>query len=335
MVISSSRGGESCHAVRGRNKVSSERWNSPAPITERELADAARQLEHRQKDIRAILANRGFESVFQPIVELGSGGVVGAEALTRFEVSPVRPPDVWFAEAREVGLGIELEMAALHSALGQLHRLPAGLYLSLNASPDAMTAPEFLDTVARSASERVVLELTEDEGIDDYELLETTVRALRSDGVRLALDGAGAAFSNLRDILQLRPDIIKLDVARTRGIEGASMRRALGSAMLSLGLGAYDVAIVAEGIETESEFQTLRGLGCRFGQGYYLGRPGRLRPPPPQPEPAEPLWLTINGEIPPAPVPGGVGVDRRARPRSTGGRRLASAPSRAQTRRAG
>ena len=74
--------------------------------------------------IRVTLANRKFESVFQPIVELKSGGVVGAEALTRFEARPDCPPDMWFAEAREVGLGVELEMAALRSALSQLESPP-------------------------------------------------------------------------------------------------------------------------------------------------------------------------------------------------------------------
>ncbi len=210
--------------ARGRGKARSERWNFPVPASERQEAEAARIVEHRQKVIRVTLANQGFESVFQPIVELGSGGVVGAEALTRFEMTPIRSPDVWFAEAREVGLGVELEMAALRSSLSQLSRLPSGLYLSLNASPDTMMSPEFRDALADAPAERVVLELTEHESVDDYELLETTVNRLRSDGVRLAVDDAGAGFSSFRHILKLRPDIIKLDVALTRGIDGDPAR---------------------------------------------------------------------------------------------------------------
>jgi len=263
--------------VRGRKKPLSDRWATPAPLTEREEAEAARLMEHRQKVIRITLANRGFRSVFQPIVELGSRGVVGAEALTRFEMTPARSPDLWFAEAKEVGLGVELEMAALRSALDQLSQLPSGLYLSLNASPDTMMSEEFRETVAEAPAERVVLELTEHDSVEDYGLLQTTVTRLRSEGVRLAVDDAGAGFSSFRHILNLRPDIIKLDVALTRGIDADPARRALGSAMLAFGLDAYNASIVAEGIETEAEFKTLRGLGCRFGQGYYLGRPGTLR----------------------------------------------------------
>jgi EAL domain-containing protein (putative c-di-GMP-specific phosphodiesterase class I) len=252
--------------------------------------------------IRATLASQGFEIVFQPIVDLRTGGVAGAEALTRFEMSPDRTPDVWFAEAREIGLGVELEMAALRLALGQLRQLPSGLYLSLNASPDTMMSAEFRALVAEAPAERVVLELTEHERIDDYELFGKAASELRSHGVRLAVDDAGAGFSSFRHILNLRPDIIKLDIGLTRGIDGDPARRALGSAMLAFGLDAFGAAIVAEGIETEGEFKTLRGLGCRFGQGFYLGRPGKLRLPRPQSDMAEQPWPRDGSEEQPPTV---------------------------------
>ncbi|HUY21110.1 MAG TPA: EAL domain-containing protein [Acidimicrobiales bacterium] len=255
-----------------------ERSTSPTEPAEREVEEAARLREHRQQLIRVTVANEDFESVFQPIVDLGSGGVVGAEALTRFETTPARPPDAWFADAKACGLGVELEVAALRSALGQLNRLPPGLYLSLNASADTLMSQEFRAAVAGAPAERIVLELTEHDSVDDYGALQATIEELRAHGVRLAVDDAGAGFSSFRHILNLRPDIIKLDIALTRGIDADPARRALGSAMLTFGLDAYDAAIVAEGIETEAEYRTLRGLGCRFGQGFYLGRPGRLRP---------------------------------------------------------
>jgi len=262
--------------ARGRGRTAGT--TTPAPPSEREEAQAARVLERRHELIRVTLANRDFESVFQPIVALQAGSAVGVEALTRFGTSPVRSPDVWFAEAKEVGLGVELELAALGTALDSLRQLPSGLYLSLNASPDTMMSEEFRQTVAAAPAERVVLELTEHDSIEDYDLFEKSVEELRSNGVRLAIDDAGAGFSSFRHILNLHPDIIKLDIALTRGIDEDPARRALGSAMLTFGLDAFNASIVAEGIETEAEFKTLRGLGCRFGQGFYLGRPGRLRP---------------------------------------------------------
>src|SRR5579863_4179230 len=285
--------------VRGRGKGSPDRWTPPARPTERDGAEAARLLDVRQKVIRETLINQGFEIVFQPIVDLRTGGVAGAEALTRFEMSPDRSPDVWFAEAREVGLGIELEIAALRSALGQLRQLPSGLYLSLNASPDTMMSSEFRALIAEAPAERVVLELTEHDCIDDYELFEKAANELRSHGVRLAVDDAGAGYSSFRHILNLHPDIIKLDIGLTRGIDGDPARRALGSAMLAFGLDAFGAAIVAEGIETEGEFKTLRGLGCRFGQGYYLGRPGKLKLPRPQFDSAQHPRPAGDGEAQP------------------------------------
>lgn len=232
--------------------------------------------KRREKLVRITLAGDSMQTLFQPIVDLRTGGTVGAEALARFTAPPFRPPDLWFAEAAEVGLGTELEVSALRSALHQLAQLPSGLYLSLNASPATIVSPEFRAAMAEIPAERVVLELTEHTGIDDYYLFGEAIAEMRSNGLRLAVDDAGAGFSSFRHILNLRPDIIKLDIALTRGIDRDPARRALGSAMLAFGLDAYNASIVAEGIETHSEMTTLQALGCKYGQGYYLGRPAQL-----------------------------------------------------------
>jgi EAL domain-containing protein (putative c-di-GMP-specific phosphodiesterase class I) len=230
----------------------------------------------REKFVRINLADRSLQTVFQPIVDLRSGGTVGAEALARFTAPPFRAPDLWFAEAAELGLGTELEVTALRSALEQLAMLPSGLYLSINASPATIVSPEFRAAMAAIPAERVVLELTEHTGVDDYHLFGEAIAELRSNGLRLAVDDAGSGFSSFRHILNLRPDIIKLDIALTRGIDTDPARRALGSAMLAFGLDAYNASIVAEGVETRSELTTLQGLGCHYGQGYYLGRPAQM-----------------------------------------------------------
>ena len=125
-------------------------------------------------------------------------------------------------------------------------------------------------------AERIVLELTEHTEVTDYANFAQGLESLRSQGVRLAVDDTGAGFSSLQHVLNLRPDIIKLDVGLTRGIDRDPARRALGRALLTFGLDAYDASIVAEGIETEGELEVLRALGCPCGQGFYLGRPGRL-----------------------------------------------------------
>lgn len=135
--------------------------------------------------------------------------------------------------------------------------------------------------MAEIPTERVVLELTEhrDRRLPPLRRGHLGAEIERS---ALAVDDAGAGFSSFRHILNLRPDIIKLDIALTRGIDSDPARRALGLAMLAFGLDAYNAFIVAEGIETQGELAALQGLGCHYGQGYYLGRPAQMSVLPPR-----------------------------------------------------
>lgn len=218
-----------------------------------------------------------FDTLLQPIIDLKSGRAVGAEALARFRQTPLRPPNLWFAEAAELGLGVELEIAVMLRALEHLRRLPSGLYLSVNASVETIMSEQFQGAMADVPAERVVLELTEHTRVGNYERLDATLQHLRTRGVRLAVDDAGAGYASFRHVLNLRPDVIKLDIGLTRGIDHDPTRQALGKALLTFGLDAIKASIVAEGVETKGELDTLRIMGCPFGQGFYLGRPGRLR----------------------------------------------------------
>ena len=235
---------------------------------------ASQSLARRDALKRVDRARMNLKTVFQPIVDLRQGHAVGAEALTRF--GETRRPDEAFAEAATLGMGVELELSAVRSALTNLRHLPSNLYLSINASAEAIVTEEFLSSMIEVSTERIVLELTEHFEVADYARLGSTLKALRDSGMRLAVDDAGSGYSGLLHILNLRPDIIKLDISLTQGIDTDPARQALGSALLTFGLNAYDATILAEGIETKGEFETLRALGCRFGQGYYLGKPGRL-----------------------------------------------------------
>jgi len=266
--------------------------------------------EQREAVIRDAITHRSLVTHFQPIVDLRSGQPIGAEALSRFAQLPVRAPDAWFAEAASVGLGVELELIALESALEQLHLLPTSVYLSLNASVETMVTERFSELIGAVASERIMLELTEHTKVVDYPELAHKIEHLRSVGVRVAVDDAGAGYSGLAHILNLKPDVIKLDISLTRGIDKDPARRALGRALLTFGLDAYNASLVAEGIETESELETLRSLGCPSGQGFFLGRPALLAAPvgrrttaplPPlllperRPEPVDPSSEPIQG----------------------------------------
>ena len=238
-----------------------------------------REAEERVRTMRlrveqAIDRNE-FNMLLQPIWKFGVSHPCGFEALTRFSPLPYRAPDVWFKEAAQVDEGVRLELAALAAALTLLAQLPGHIYLSVNASPATILDPDLPRLLALYPLERIVLEVTEHAAIDDYPAIAATLAPLRAAGLRLAVDDAGAGYASFQHILRLTPDIIKLDMALTRGVDTDLPRRSLASAMI-LFASETQCIVVAEGIETESEWQALRLIGIDHGQGFFLGRPGDL-----------------------------------------------------------
>lgn len=222
--------------------------------------------------IDAALQPGALSIVYQPIVNAAQKRVVGFEALSRFKVEPQRTPDLWFAEAASIGRSVELETLAIRHALRALDQLPAGSYLSLNASPDTVLEGDLAGLLAGQPLERLVIEVTEHAAIDLYEDIAAVFGPLQDRGLRLAIDDAGAGYASLRHILNLGPDIIKLDTSITRGIDLDPSRQALAKAMCGFA-SATGSQIVAEGVETAAELQTLAGLEINNLQGYFLGRP--------------------------------------------------------------
>lgn len=264
-------------AARGQGSLSDEVTGS---VIE-ELAGllhARRRSEERSRRredrIRHALDEDVLHAVFQPICTL-AGSTIGAEALARFRGPPSRGPVRWFAEADEVGLLRELELAAVRVALDALPALPDHVFLSVNVSPGTLATPGFLRLVAASDGERVVVEITEHARIDDYESLQESLAALREFGVRVAIDDAGAGFASLRHILRLDPEFIKLDRTLIDGIESDRSRQALAAGLISFAE-KIDATIVAEGIERPGEVDALADLGVRYGQGYFFARPAPL-----------------------------------------------------------
>lgn len=239
--------------------------------------------------IRAAVEAGDPAIVVQPIVDLRSRRTVGYEALSRFASEPRRTPDVWFADAAAVGLGIELELIAAQRAIEAFAYLPADAYLAINLSPDALQAEGFPDLVAHVDPARLVVEITEHAQVDDYGPLVVALARLRAQGVRVAIDDAGAGFASFRHILRLAPDIIKLDASLTSAIDRDPAQRAVARAIVSLGR-EFGTTVVAEGIETVAELAALRLLGVQHGQGYFLGRPA-----PPSIRTARPLALPASG----------------------------------------
>ena len=232
------------------------------------------QIAARRGEIDRFLSGHGVTMVFQPIVDLRTRTTAGMEALARFHALPLRPPNEWFAEAVELEVGTPLELMAIRADMAGLPRMPEDVYLSVNCSARAAMSPDLVTLLDGYAS-RMVIEITEHEAIEDYAVLSTTLEELRRRGVRLAIDDAGAGFASLRHTLLLRPDIVKVDISLTRDIDGDRAKRALTSALVSFGE-EMGVAIVAEGIETGAELETLLALGVPYGQGFHLAPPAAL-----------------------------------------------------------
>ncbi len=227
------------------------------------------------------VANKGLLSaVYQPIVDLATGTVIGFEGL-------IRPaPETGFADpislvssAASVGRSVELDHACIATIARQARGLGHTQLLSVNVSPRFLEAPHFsvewiVNVLHAEGIEpsRVIVELTERENVEDLAQLQRNLTSLQRAGVRVAADDVGAGNAGLRLLSQFRFDIVKLDLSLVQdGAQRDSTRAVLRSLReLAARWGSYTVA---EGLETVSQLQGVREIGVAAGQGYLLSRP--------------------------------------------------------------
>ena len=253
-------------------------------MAERERARAAQERvtldEERRGRVQArmqmLIDGLGLDVAFQPIVDLASGRVVGAEALARFHDvdGNAIPTERCFLDAHAVDMGVPLELAVIRRALDcEQVRLPEGRYLALNVSPAVLEHDDLAFEIAAHRTNRpLVVEITEHQPVEDYVALSASLDRLRELGVRVAVDDVGSGFASFRHVTRVNPDILKLDRTLVCGIDDDPVRQSLASAIVAF---ASDVGavVVSEGIENESELSCLKGLAVGCGQGFYLARP--------------------------------------------------------------
>lgn len=228
----------------------------------------------RRSQIAEVIERGAFVPVFQPIVEIATGRAVAYEALTRFNDGG--RPELRFAEAWAVGIGVELELAVLRAAAADARHLPATGWLHVNLSPRALGDPERVRAVLAQIPMPTVVEITEHHPITDYQALRAAIRVL-GPSVRTAVDDAGAGIANFAHIVELRPDFVKLDRTLVQSVHSDVGRQALIVAMRHFAEAAA-CRLVAEGVETAGDAQTLASLGVELAQGYWFGRPERVGP---------------------------------------------------------
>ena len=232
---------------------------------------AAASTDQQAAEIAAVIAEpEGIKSVFQPVVDLASGHLVGYEALARFASSPGRSPQAWFARAHGCGLGPELDAAAIRAALEPVGR-PMDTHLALNVSPSALTSEPVAEALPADLT-GLVIEITEHEFVPDDETLAGAVAELRDRGARIAIDDAGAGYAGLKQMMRVKPDIVKLDRDLIKRIHADPARMALVESFVRFArrIGA---TVCAEGIESLDDLAVVSDLDVQWGQGFALGRP--------------------------------------------------------------
>lgn len=219
-------------------------------------------------DIMRVIETDAFTPYFQPVCDLRSGLPVGWESLTRFAdgTSPSRR----FADAQAVGLGSQLEMACGTRAVAAFRELDRPGWLAINLSP-ALVMSGRADSLVAAAGQPIVLELTEPVAPGDYGRMRAAIDVLKAPAM-IAVDDTGAGYASLRNVLELRPDFMKLDLGLVHEIDRDTARQAMVAGMVHYA-SQSGTQLIAEGVETEAERRTLARLGVRYGQGLLLGAP--------------------------------------------------------------
>jgi diguanylate cyclase (GGDEF)-like protein len=240
-----------------------------------DLADATR------KAVQEVLLGRLLAPVFQPIVDLRTGRILGFEGLIRPDPrGPLPDTTRLFAAAAASGRTVELDVACIEQVLGAARAIGPDRLLTLNLSPRTLEIRDFdagwlLQGLYRNgiSPARVIIELTERDEIDDLARLRKTFEHLRQYGLRLAADDVGAGNAGLRLLSQVQFDIVKLDLSLVHDGTRRMGARAVLQSLRDLAIDQH-AHVVAEGVETARQLQFIRELHIGAGQGYLLGRPG-------------------------------------------------------------
>jgi diguanylate cyclase (GGDEF)-like protein len=235
-------------------------------------------------DLAALLAEGRIMTALQPVIRLLDRSIVGYEALTRFSPQPLfSTPDELFAAASTLHMEKAVDLACLRAALGEMPSVgPVDLFVNvlIGTLLNERQGLAALEDAVRHAGldpSSIVLEFSERDPVPNLSRLQRIAAQLRSAGYRIAVDDAGAGHASMQVIAELRPEFIKVDRALIHAIDSHRARRGLVVSLLSFS-GHIGARLVAEGVETERELDTLLSLGVQYGQGWVLGRPVLTQP---------------------------------------------------------
>jgi len=261
----------------------------PERLTARLISDAtesARNLRERKahrdrSTLQDVILGEGLTSVYQPIVDLGTGDVFAFEALTRGpRGTALESPATLFAIAEEVDLTVELDRACFRGALRSAKTLEPVHRLFVNLLPMSFYDHAFIEvevgnllTAAGLTPANIVFEITERLAIENFTSFKRALGVYTAMGFGVAIDDVGTRHSNLETVMSLRPHFIKISDVLVRGIARSTVKREMLRSLRHIAE-TIDAVMIAEGIEQVEDVEALRDLGIRYGQGYYMARPG-------------------------------------------------------------
>ena len=237
-----------------------------------------------RSELTELINDGRIATALQPIVRLLDRSIVGYEALTRFSPrAHFSTPDELFAAASALHMEKAVDLACLRAALGEMPTLgPVDLFVNvlIGTLLNERQGLAALEDAVRHAGldpASIVLEFSERDPVPNLSRLQRIAAQLRSAGYRIAVDDAGAGHASMQVIAELRPEFMKVDRALIHGIDSHRARRGLLVSLLSFS-GHIGARLVAEGVETQRELDTLLSVGVQYGQGWMLGRPVLTHP---------------------------------------------------------
>jgi EAL domain-containing protein (putative c-di-GMP-specific phosphodiesterase class I)/DNA-binding response OmpR family regulator len=253
----------------------------------RSIQQERSEVQHRlSAEFERVISGAQITCVYQPIVSLDDYKVIGYELLARGPLqSELHRPDALFEVARAENRVPELDRLCRMMAARGSATLPREYLRFINTEPidllsrsgGDIAVQEFVDATSEDLRGQTVIEITENSVIDDFAHMRHVVDRLRDQGFRIAIDDAGAGYAGLQTMVEIEPDFIKLDMSLTRHLERSLVKQKLIGTLRDFCRQA-EIALVAEGIETQAQLDVLLALDIAYGQGFLFAHPGSPYP---------------------------------------------------------
>ncbi|MTI59829.1 MAG: EAL domain-containing protein [Firmicutes bacterium] len=232
------------------------------------------------QELNNIIENKKIRTLFQPIVNIKNGRILGYEALSRGPAGTnLENPIRLFDSAKKHGKLFLLESICREKALKRAHIFAGEYKLFINIDPHVIYDTNFQRGTTRQllkhlslSQQNIVIEITERTSINDFNTFKKALKHYRRQGYRIALDDTGAGYSGLQSLVSIAFDYIKIDRSLISDIDRDKVKQALLESLVQFGH-KISSSLIAEGVERKEELDALNKLGVDYVQGYYIARP--------------------------------------------------------------